>query len=176
MTGTVADLLAWTVALILLGGAAAKLLDRHDFALAVEAYELLPERMVPAFALGFPLAELAAGLLLVPDATRTAGIVLALAVLLAATAAVVVNLLRGRRVIDCGCGGLSGRQPISWWLVVRNALLALTLLVAAWSPAPAAPLDLAGLILGPLALLLVYGAADQLLTNALRQAALRRTA
>jgi hypothetical protein len=171
MTGTIADLIAWAVALILITGAAGKLLDRQDFALAVEAYELLPERLVPAFALGFPAAELAAGLLLAPGATRTVGIVVALAVLLAATSAVVVNLLRGRRVINCGCGGLSGRQPISWWLVARNALLAATVVAAA--RIPDVPLDVTALILGPFALLLVCGAADQLLTNALRQAALR---
>jgi hypothetical protein len=174
MTGTIADLLASTVALILISGAAGKLLDRADFVLAVEAYELLPERLVPAFALGFPALELAAGLLLVPGATRAGGIVLALAVLLVATIAVVVNLLRGRRVIDCGCGGLSGRQPISWWLVARNALLAATALAAA--AVPEVPLDLTALILGPFALLLVYAAADQLLTNEMRQAALWRPA
>ena len=120
MSGTVADLLAWAMALLLLAGAAGKLWERGEFALAVEAYELVPERAVGAFALGFPLLELSAGLLLLPAATRPWGVGLALLVLTAASAAILINLRRGRRVLDCGCGGLSGRQPISGWLLRIN--------------------------------------------------------
>jgi hypothetical protein len=174
MLGTLDDVVAWGVALVLIAGACAKLADRADFALAVEAYEVVSERLVAAFALGFPLAELAAGLLLVPGYARPLGIVLALVVLGGATAAVLLNLRRGRRSIDCGCGGVSGRQPISWWLVARNAGLAV-LLVGAWAlPTPA--LDLAGLLGGAAAFVLLYAAADQLFANGLRQSALRRAA
>lgn len=174
MTGTTSDLLALGVALVLLAGAGGKLLDRADFALAVEAYEIVPDRLAPAAAIAFALAEALAGLLLLPPLTRAAGVMLALLVLALATGAVVVNLRRGRRVIDCGCGGLSGRQPISWRLVARNAALALVLLAV---PAlPGLPLDALGIALGGAALALAYATADQLLVNGLRQAALRRPA
>ena len=39
------------------------------------------------------------------------------------TAAVVVNLMRGRRHIDCGCGGPALSQPIGNTVVVRNICL-----------------------------------------------------
>jgi hypothetical protein len=166
---TLADPIAGALALILLTAAWGKLSARHDFMLAVEAYELLPERLVPAFVLAYPLAEVAAGLLLLPPATRPAGALLGALVVAAATAAVAVNLLRGRLVLDCGCGGLSGRQPISWWLVARNAVLVAAFLVLA---APAAgrfaAIDPVGAIAGTLAASLLYAAADQLLANRLR--------
>jgi hypothetical protein len=173
VSGTVADLLAWAMALLLLAGAVSKLWQRGEFALAVEAYELLPERAVGAFALGFPMVELAAGLLLLPLATRPAGAVLALLVLAAVSAAILVNLRRGRHVLDCGCGGLSGRQPISGWLLLRNAGLALILL-AAIGPATTLPLPATAAVLGAVVLVLVYAAVDQLLANALRMTPMPR--
>ena len=45
-----------------------------------------------------------------------------------ATAALAFNPLRGHRDIDCGCGGAGRRGQgagLSWWLVLRNAVLAL---------------------------------------------------
>jgi hypothetical protein len=174
MGWTTTDLLALGMALVLFAGAVVKLRDRADFALAVEAYELVPERLVPAAALMFALLELTSGLLLAAPWTRMAGAALALLVMALATAAVIVNLARGRRVLDCGCGGLSGRQPISWWLVLRNAMLALVLL--AIIGLPGLPLDIVGVAVGGLLFAVVYGTADQLLANGLRQSGLRRPA
>ena len=172
MEGSLGDLLAYGVALLLVAGAATKLHDRADFALAVEAYEIVPERLAGRFALAFAILELAAGLLLLPAAGRPYGAVLTVGVVGTATLAVIVNLRRGRRMIDCGCGGVSGRQPISWWLVGRNIGL-LALLLAAPALAPVG-LDLAATLLGAVVFVLMYAATDQLLANGLRQAALRR--
>ena len=140
----------------------------------MKSYELVPERLVQAFALAFLVAEALAGVLLAPTATRGIGIVLAMLVILAATTAVVVNLGRGRRVLDCGCGGISGRQPISWWLVARNAMLIVVLLAAPALVSMA--LDVVSLSFGAVAFVLIYAGADQLLANSLRQATLRRPA
>ena len=52
------------------------------------------------------------------------------------TAAIVLNLARGRRDIDCGCGGPGSRQTLHEWLVWRN-LAYLTLALLALPP----PLD-----------------------------------
>lgn len=163
---TLADLLAGALALILASGAGAKLLARDDFALAVDAYELLPERAVPTFARLFPAAELLAALLLLVPATRMAGAALGIAVIAGATAGVVVNLLRGRVLLDCGCGGLSGRQPISWWLVARNGGLVVLALVA--GVGGAVTLDPVSGIAGAVVLALAYAALGQLLANGLR--------
>jgi len=90
----------------------------------VADYRILPRALVFPFARVLPFVELAtAGALLVPR-TVAAGGVLAALLLLAFAAAMGVNLLRGRRDIDCGCFLGALPQRIGWPLVVRNLLLA----------------------------------------------------
>lgn len=119
------------LACILLLGALEKLKDMTAFAAAVRAYEIVPAALGGLFAWGYVLTEALAGALLLAPAQRASGAVLALLVLALATAGVALNLARGRRDIDCGCGGPAMRGAaargvgLSWWMVVRNALLAL---------------------------------------------------
>lgn len=109
---------------ILLLGALDKLRDIARFEAAVGAYALLPGSLVGGFSWLFAFAELGAGIMLLFPFSRGLGSTLGLVVLLAATAGIAVNLLRGRRDIDCGCGGLGGQDSgLSWWLVTRNAML-----------------------------------------------------
>ena len=61
-----------------------------------------------------------AAALLVPGTWQGAGL-LAATVLSGYTAAIAINLYRGRRDVDCGCFGPAGRtQTLSEWLIVRN--------------------------------------------------------
>ncbi|ASC62872.1 MauE/DoxX family redox-associated membrane protein [Achromobacter denitrificans] len=116
------------LACVLLLGALEKLRDMAGFAAAVSAYRLLPEGWSRAFAWTYALAETAAGVLLLAPSSQPEGAALALLLLAAATAALAFNLLRGHRDIDCGCGGAGRRGQgagLSWWLVLRNAVLAL---------------------------------------------------
>ncbi|WP_251864506.1 MauE/DoxX family redox-associated membrane protein [Achromobacter sp. Marseille-Q4962] len=113
------------LACVLLLGAVEKLRDPQRYAAAVAAYGILPALAGRPFAYAFVLAETLAGALLLAPSTRAGAAWLALAVLAVATAALAVNLLRGRRDIDCGCGGpASHGMGLSWWLVARNAVLA----------------------------------------------------
>lgn len=120
--------LAATLAILLVFGAWQKLRDPLVFGAAVENYRLLPVSWVPVLAVCLPVMEAAAGVMLLLPKTATMGGGTALLVLSLATGAVVVNLLRGRREIDCGCGGLS-HQPLSWGLVSRNLALMVAVLV-----------------------------------------------
>jgi hypothetical protein len=84
--------------------------------------------------------------------------------------AIAANLLRGRVHISCGCGlggGASGNQPLSWWLVLRNALLvaACLLPVLPLQPRPLHPLDWATLATAVLTVALLHFGASQLLKN-----------
>lgn len=118
-------------ALLLLSGWF-KLRDLESFRDALSNYELLPGGLLAPVSLTLALAECAAGLLLLPTATRTIGAALAGALWLVVTAAVVLALARGRGGIDCGCGGAQQDVPIGAGLVVRNlVLLALTAVAAA---------------------------------------------
>lgn len=171
-----AHIAAATLAVVLLVGAGHKLADRDGFAGALAQYRLLPEPLLAPMAWLLPLAELVAGLLLLPVASRPWGAAAAVALLAVVTGAVVVNLLRGRTHIDCGCGGPEGRQHLSWLLVVRNALL-VGLALGAGTVAPARELvwlDALTVATGTVGLYLLYAAGNQLLANAPRLSGLRR--
>src|SRR5690348_3458432 len=111
------DLLALALGAIFATSGAMKFGDLDLFESAVANYRLLPELLVKPFAWTLPFVECAcaAGMLL--PATRPAAAAM-LAVLLAIfSAAIAINLVRGRRDIDCGCFGPTLRQELSGWLL-----------------------------------------------------------
>lgn len=164
-----------TMAGVFLTGGLHQWRDRAMFAAIVEGYALLPRRLVTPVATLLPLAEMAAGFLLLWPATGGHGALAGLGLLGAVSAAVVINLLRGRRDIDCGCGGASGDQTLSWALVARNGVLAGLLGLGVLPPsarALTAP-DVGVALFAGLAALGLYAASNQLLANAPRLKALR---
>ncbi len=78
-------------------------------------------------------------------------------------------LLRGRVHVDCGCSAAD--VPVSYRLVIRNAVLIVAPLAIAWAPPPT--LDAGALLVGVVAAgvaILLYAAFDQLARNAAEQA------
>jgi hypothetical protein len=63
--------------------------------------------------------------------------------LLIFAAAMAVNIRRGRRHIDCGCGHAGLRQQLGWSMVVRNLLMAAALGLRLATPGDATPVDFA---------------------------------
>jgi len=124
------------LALLLATSALAKLRDLGGFAAAVAGYRLLPAGLSGPAAVAFVAAELAlAALLFAPPFRAAAGVGVA-GLLSLYGLAIAVNLARGRRDIDCGCGGPARRQALSEALVARNALLAAAALASALPVAP----------------------------------------
>lgn len=123
--------LAW----LLLGAALHKARGFREFVPTLAAYRLLPERASAAAAAAVIALELGIGAMLLAPALWTTALLGAVALLALYSAAISVNLLRGRRHIDCGCSGPARRQPLSQWLLVRNGLLIALGLLALW-PAP----------------------------------------
>lgn len=112
------------LAIILLMGGLDKLRNFSLFEGAVLAYRILPSASSKLFAAAFVAAELCSGLLLLVPQTRLMGAVVALLVMLVATAGVVFNLMRGHTDVACGCGSLKDQSAgLSWWLVARNFIL-----------------------------------------------------
>ena len=111
-----------TLALLFATAAWHKLRAPRAFAATLAEYRLLPAPLAPVAAALVVAAELAIVIALM--VARRAGLAGAAALLLVYAAAVAINLLRGRRHIDCGCAGPAARRPISGWLVARNVALA----------------------------------------------------
>ncbi|MDE2296079.1 MAG: methylamine utilization protein MauE [Gammaproteobacteria bacterium] len=161
--GTLIDLGA---AALLASAAVHKIRDFESFAGVFAAYRIAPARGSRAFAALVPAMELAAALALPwPSTHRIAGFGAAGLIALYG-AAIAWNLARGRRDLDCGCGGPRDRRRIAGWMVWRNALIAALLVAAAvvpWSARALAGVD--GLTLGGglFAMAVLYRALDRLM-------------
>jgi hypothetical protein len=156
------------LALVFAQAAWHKLRDLDAFSASVAAYELVPAPLAPLAATQLAVAELLlVGTLVLPPA-RPAAALGALALLALYSAAIATNLARGRRDLDCGCTGPALRQPLSGWLLARNAALGVLAVCVAQPLASRAliaadALPVAG---GALALFALYLAANQLAANA----------
>lgn len=158
------------LALLLVFAAWHKLTERAAFTAALRAYELLPDLLLGPVARLLPALEITLALAWLTGFARGAAAVATAVLLLVYAAAVAVNLRRGRVHISCGCGlggATDGDARLSWWLVARNAVLAL---VAAAAALPVTgrelgPVDSLTLVLAILASVLLYAGASQLMRN-----------
>jgi hypothetical protein len=137
-----------------------KLQDWAGFRRALVDYRIVPSSLVPTVAVVVVALEAA----VVTGRFVALGGVL----LLAYAAAIALNLVRGRVRIDCGCGGIAGRERLSWWLVGRNVVCA-AVAFAASSRASLRDLewmDAFSLVAAVAVLAALYVATDQLIANA----------
>jgi hypothetical protein len=165
---------AAVVGVILILGAVEKLREPELFRDAIENYRLVPDAAARALARILPLLEGLAGVALLPAATRPWGAVLAFALLALVTGAVLVNVLRGRTRIDCGCGG-DQHLPLGAGLVACNVVL-LAIAALAFLPSTDRPtvwLDTLACASCVLSLLALHALANALLRNHSRLTDLR---
>lgn len=166
------------LAIVFLVAAWQKLRELDAFEAALANYRLLPEALISPTARALPTLELGTGLALVAAPGSALGGLAALTLLLLVTGAVVINLLRGRRDVGCGCGGIEDEQLLSWALVARNAVLLMLALVALAPPAARALawLDYFTVAGSAIAGYGIYLVSSQLIANAPRLERLRARA
>jgi uncharacterized membrane protein YphA (DoxX/SURF4 family) len=165
---------ALALAAIFAASAIMKLADLDEFRGALENYRIAPSRIAPILTFLIPIAEFAGAAMIIIPATRADAAALLLALIAIFTAAIAINLIRGRLYIDCGCFGPALRQKISWWLVARNAALAI-LAIVVMTPEFERQLEIldgATIALGAITTITLYAAVNYLLANAPRLAAL----
>ena len=138
--------------------------DFPRFRASLEAYGIVPGFLVPVCAplvMGLEVGALVC--LFVPGGPES---LLAFSVLGIYSVAIVVNLVRGRDYIDCGCGDLP--TPLSGWLVLRNGLL----MALAWPygvaahPVAVEPVAWLLVVITVVVLMSLYLTMEQLLANA----------
>jgi hypothetical protein len=142
-----------------------KVSDFSWFAHTLTGYKLLPEALTQPVAVTLVALEALVIIGLTIPSLRVFAALLALALLILYATAIALNLLRGNMRIDCGCGGAG--QGLSWFLVLRNAVLGAIALVAAATPL-AATLDILAwisVVTGIASLMLAEAGADQLNEN-----------
>lgn len=126
-----------TLGLVLVAAGVSKLAQgRAAFVRVVLDYRLLPERLAGAMATALPAVELVTGLLLFTGIASAPAAAVAALLFTAFAVGIVVNLLRGRVDIACGCFGATGHR-LSWAMAARNALLTAASIAVA-RPGPSA--------------------------------------
>lgn len=122
--------------LVFAQAAIGKLRNRDILPGVIANYRVLPAALVrPVTVLLAPVELVTAAALWLGSPV---GVAVAIVLLLAFAGAMDVNIRRGRRHIDCGCGLSRLRQPLSRALVARNLVLAALLLPALAGGRPAA--------------------------------------
>lgn len=176
MDPVLAVVLRGALALLFVVAALHKLRDRDAFRATLDAYALLPSALTAPLARAVPLVELVAALLLVVPRAAAIGASIAVLLLSVYALAMGVNLLRGRRDLECGCMGPGARSPIGPELLVRNLFLIVAALVAGFAPIHARALVWVDFVTVPLAvavLAALYAAVERVLALAPTVAALR---
>lgn len=133
----------FTLGILLISVALSKLLHRRDFRGAIQDYRLIPAALETSLKLSgllsvlVPPLELLLGIAIISGVFLVPALLLGILLLSVYTAALIINLRRGRSELSCGCGGILGNHQISWWMVGRNILLlAGTLLLLITPPDP----------------------------------------
>jgi hypothetical protein len=160
--------ISWVIALgiaILFATAVGhKLRDWKGFQATVANYGLLPGAVVPMAAAVVMALECSAVLFILLIETRSLGALLSAGLLGSYALAMAINLVRGRDILDCGCLGISQRQPVRWWMVGRNLAMAALSLIASGPIGVRAltALDAVTIIGATLSLALLYATLNQL--------------
>ena len=152
------------ISLLLASAAIQKFRDFVRFADIVAAYRVLPTALGGPMAWLIPCLEAAIAIALVWEPSRSGAVMAAMILLIAYAAGLGINLRRGRRDLDCGCGPARDRRRIAAWMVWRNVLLAAALGIAAlpWSPRSLNLTDLLTIVGGLTVVITLYAAADRL--------------
>jgi hypothetical protein len=112
------------LAILWLVGAVHKVMSFRAFCETFREYRVLPESLTAPSATIVVGLEIGLGIALLTSIGRSPALGGSAGLLVLYAAVIGVNLLRGRRHIDCGCTGPGYRQPLSDWLVARNLAVA----------------------------------------------------
>jgi|SRR5690348_2482170 len=107
-----------------------KLVNIREFRKIILAYGIVRGNLCSALAYLLPIFEVMVAIGLLVNLRRPYTEYLAVLLLLTFTSGVVVNLIRGRRELPCGCFGRD-TESISWHMVWRNLALVGLCLVGA---------------------------------------------
>ncbi len=145
---------------------------------APDVYRRLVAAYLEADTVGRPvvwllgLAELTLAILLVLPVSRQIGLATSAFVLLAYAGLMAMQLVRGRRDLQCGCAGPASATTVTPSLVMRNiicAFLALLALLPAVDVAPAVPAMGLSLFIAIFSTL-IYLSSEQMIGNAQQMA------
>jgi Methylamine utilisation protein MauE len=154
-------------AMLLLASGSHKLIQRGRTRDVLHEFAGVPRFLAPAAAPLLGCGEIVVGALLFAPQSRALGGALAALLWSAYLLFIGRGIVLGRRDVDCGCSFGSAHAPLGTYQVVRNlCLIGMAALLAAVSAASVAePMALPQILAG-FALLVLYGALDQVMALA----------
>jgi hypothetical protein len=126
------------LALLFAAAVAHKIADFAAFRIVLHDYHLLPLAMVTPATVIVIATEIGLAAALPWPASGSAAPSAAVVLLAIYSVGIAINLLRGRRTLECGCAPSTYRQPLSEWLLLRNAVLIAAALALTLPRAPRA--------------------------------------
>ncbi len=128
--------LAVSIGLAMLFGAAGwhKLRARAAFSAVLQSYGVATPSLISPLALCLPWLELATAVALLIPALHSIAAFIAALLLLSYASAMVLSLLQGRRIADCGCQLGQQKLAVGTLLIWRNVLLMLLALSVLQAP------------------------------------------
>ena len=165
------------IALLFASAGAHKLRDLARFADAFAAYRMLPDALARRLAWLIPVLELSVAASLLWEPSRRTAVIAGIILLIAYASGLSVNLLRGRRDLDCGCGSARDRRAIAAWMVWRNLILAAAagISLLPWPPRSFVLTDLLTVMGGLAVGATLYAAVDRLLGDVAPKAMILRS-
>jgi hypothetical protein len=169
---TLADTLRTAMALLFGTGATHKLWSITEFQRTVGQYMRGLGAPLPGIERPLSLAVVLLELIVVATCLLPGkgllAAVLASGTLLLYALAMAMNLLRGNRLLDCGCNWGKQPQPVVPALVIRNGVLALMAIAVALpvTHRELSMMDIASIIFATIAAVLLYAAANHVLVFA----------
>ncbi len=115
----------WILAPIFLASGLSKLPNQRRFVFIVLAYKVLPQHLAYLYAAALPWVEVVVGLMLLLGIATRIGAALAGLLLLSFALAVMLNIMRRRTSLDCGCFGNRHKQRLGGKVLARNGALLL---------------------------------------------------
>jgi hypothetical protein len=111
------------LALLFAAAVAHKFTDFTAFRIVLHDYDVLPPAFVTPATVLVIATEIVLAATLPWSASGSVAAWAAVVLLAVYSLGIAINLLRGRRTLECGCAPSTYRQPLSEWLLFRNAAL-----------------------------------------------------
>ncbi|MFT7654213.1 MAG: hypothetical protein ACI9UU_003332 [Candidatus Azotimanducaceae bacterium] len=168
-TELVATTASWILIGVFLPAVVHKIKSWPRFLASMQAYKLLPVSLVKPAAMVLVGLEISALVLLAGGpfvGLASVGFIVAMLLLGVYFVAILVNVLRGRQFIDCGCG--DDPTAIGWLVLLRNLMLVAVASLGWFLVVDSAGIELTAYLLGICLALIgwgLYQAAEQLLAN-----------
>jgi ABC-type amino acid transport system permease subunit len=175
MTNLLATTVTYFSALIFAVSAWHKLSAPQYYARVISDYQFSAVRGTPQLALTIGVVELSLAVWLLTGFQSNAAAATGAIIFLTYAVAIGINLLRGRRDIDCGCGGRGDTGGIRAWHVWRNLLFAILIVGGVNGQTGSSASETLLAVATAIVAIVVYHAAETLISNSDKILQLRRT-